>query len=37
MNRTGGLEWICVVQAGEEWRVKLNILGFLQRGNLLGS
>ena len=37
MNRTGGLEWICVAQASEEGRVKLNILGFIQRRNLLGS
>jgi len=37
MNRTGGQEWIYVAQASEEWRVKLNILVFIQRGNMLGS
>ena len=36
MNRTGGQEWIYVAQDTEEGRVKLNILGFTQRGNLLG-
>ena len=37
MNRTGGQKWIYLTQASEECSVKLNILGFIQRGNLLGS